>query len=386
LAAVAVAAFLLGTMAGPMFAGSALAPITLQPGQQITIIAADLPTPTPAPTPTPTPMPTPTPNGTLVPSNVNSTGTADAAAALNSWIATVPNGSTIVFKAGGIYRLDSSILLAGRSNLTFEGNGSTLRANATGSASLSSPFRLNPGNSGIVIRDFTIVGNNPNVTTLYTAGQEDQMGVLIYGSSNIEVAHNTISHTWGDGVYVGANNSTHAPSDGISIHDNTFAYIGRQGVALIASTNVLIEHNSFDRVGIHVLDIEPDLSWQVNHHITFRNNTVGSYSWSDKYVGLFVAMNGAGGTAPYNVTVTGNTVAGNATPGYPGEHARGINADSSMSRAANIVFTNNTTTLPVLGTVFVFQHVDGLTITGNVQPLASGSLAWISDCTSVTGP
>ena len=26
------------------------------------------------------------------------------------------------------------------------------------------------------------------------------MGVLIYGSTNIEVAHNTISHTWGDGV------------------------------------------------------------------------------------------------------------------------------------------------------------------------------------------
>jgi len=33
--------------------------------------------------------------------------------------------------------------------------------------------------------------------------------------------------------------------------------------------------------------------------------------------------------------------------------------------------------------VLNFAHIDGLTVTGNVQPLTSGSLAAISDCTNV---
>jgi hypothetical protein len=45
--AIAVAAFLMGSLTGSAVAGTALAPITLQPGQQVTIIAA---TPTPKPT------------------------------------------------------------------------------------------------------------------------------------------------------------------------------------------------------------------------------------------------------------------------------------------------------------------------------------------------
>jgi hypothetical protein len=51
--AVALAAFLAGAISSPLLASSALAPITLQPGQQITIVAADLPTPTTAPTVSP---------------------------------------------------------------------------------------------------------------------------------------------------------------------------------------------------------------------------------------------------------------------------------------------------------------------------------------------
>jgi hypothetical protein len=51
--AVALAAFLAGAISSPLLASSALAPITLQPGQQITIVAANLPTPTTAPTVSP---------------------------------------------------------------------------------------------------------------------------------------------------------------------------------------------------------------------------------------------------------------------------------------------------------------------------------------------
>ena len=57
---------------------------------------------------------------------------SDASAALISFVATVPDGSTIVFKAGGVYRLDRALKLSSRHNLTFEGNGATLKAAGTG--------------------------------------------------------------------------------------------------------------------------------------------------------------------------------------------------------------------------------------------------------------
>ena len=336
--------------------------------------------PTPAPTPTPAPA-----NTVTVPASIDATGASDVSAALNSFIKSTPDGSTIVFKAGGTYRLDQGLVLANRHNLAFEGNGATLRATSTGTASLGSPFRLNPGNSYITIRNFTLVGSNPNTTTVYNPGQEDQMGVLIYGGTNIEIAHNTISHTWGDGVYIGPNISTQASSNSVWVHDNTFSYVGRSGIALTAASNVTVERNSFDKVGLHVFDIEPDYAWEVNTFDTFRNNTVGSYGLSTAYVGFLFASNGAAGSTVHDVTVTGNTVTGNPHQGYDGS-PRGLNTYVTAARQQNIVFTTNTTTMAAAGPVLYFANVDGVTVTGNRQPLLSGSQAQFSNCTGVVYP
>lgn len=82
------------------------------------------PTLTPKPTPTPTPTATPpAPAGIAVPSSIDATGSSDASAALMSFLNTVPDGSTIVFKAGGVYRMDSALKFSGRHNLVFEGPG-----------------------------------------------------------------------------------------------------------------------------------------------------------------------------------------------------------------------------------------------------------------------
>ena len=101
----------------------------------------------------PTPTPTPFVGGVPVPSTIDATGTSDASAALNSWLPSVPNGSTIVFKAGGVYRMDQSLAVGRRQNLVLEGNGATLwssggwtvkirssrRTSATTSRSATSP-------------------------------------------------------------------------------------------------------------------------------------------------------------------------------------------------------------------------------------------------------
>jgi hypothetical protein len=96
---------------------------------------------------------------------------------------------------------------------------------------------------------------------------------------------------------------------------------------------------------------------------------------------LFIA-DGAAGSITHDVTVTGNTVVGNphSGDGTP----RGLNTWVTLARRQNIVVTNNSTSQAARGSVFKFAHVDGLVVSGNTQPLVSGSLLYVSDCTGVT--
>jgi hypothetical protein len=325
-----------------------------------------------------------------VPTSIDATGSSDASAALKAFIKSVPDGSLIAFRAGTTYRLDQGIALYGRRNLVFEGNGATLRANNPGGTWMGGPFNVNSQrtsfgqNSHITIRNFNLVGSNPNTTTIYGGG-ENQHGVGIWGGTYIEITGNRISKTYGDGVYVSGNDDTHASADSVWVHDNTFTYVGRNGIALLAGTNVLVEGNSFDKVGIHVLDLEPDWTYQANAYVTFRNNSVGSYGHSSTWVGFLLASNGAAGTAAHDVTVTGNTVTGNPRSGYDGS-PRGLNTYVTTARQRNIKVTDNTSTLAARGPVLYFAGVDGVTVTGNRQPLVSGSQALFSNCTGVVHP
>ena len=73
------------------------------------------------------------------------------------------------------------------------------------------------------------------------------------------------------------------------------------------------------------------------------------------------------------VTVSGNTVSG-----------KSLTTIIDLARRQNVVFTNNSSLVSAGGPVLHFAHIDGLTVTGNVQPMTSGVLASITDSTGVT--
>ncbi|HET6361721.1 MAG TPA: hypothetical protein VFH11_06655, partial [Gemmatimonadota bacterium] len=104
---------------------------------------------------------------------IDATGTWDVTGPLNSYLASVPNGSVIQLPAGARYRVEGIVRLVGRKNLTIEGNGALLFANSTGSGATPPPgFDRNwprnryhleiRGGSGIVIRNLVVRGANPN--------------------------------------------------------------------------------------------------------------------------------------------------------------------------------------------------------------------------------
>lgn len=325
------------------------------------------PSPTRTPTPTAAPTPTPAPGGIAVPDSIDSTGASDASAALNTWLATVPDGSTVVFKAGGTYRMNVALQLANRHNLVLEGNGATLKS-AGGYDQLSSLIVLGHKyggswtgtNSGVVIRDFNLVGTSPKPGT-YIGGEESQHGVEIEDSTNIEISHITVSAVYGDGIKVGGT------SNGVWFHDSHVYSAGRNGVTVTMGQNVTVENDAFDDSGYCTWDVESNTSSEHSSNFIFRNNTAGT--WSN----AFGAADGIAGSQVSGVTVTGNKVTGGS-----------LSTIINLARRQNVVFTNNVSTVTARGPVLVFAHVDGLTVTGNSEPLSSGSLVSVSDCTSVT--
>ena len=335
---------------------------TPTPAPVVTPRPSPSPTPTPAPVATPTPTPAPVVAGIAVPATIDATGSSDASAALISFVNTVPDGSTIVFKAGGVYRMDAALKFAHRHNLTFEGNRATLRANG-GTTETSSLFWLGSyggGNSGILIRNFTLAGNS-STPGVYQSGREGAHGILVDSGSAIEITGVTVRGVWGDCLYVGS------AASGVSFHDATCASNGRNGVTVTSAKNLTVQRVAFPKSGYCTFDIEPNVSTESASNIRLLDNTVGTWTNS------FLSAEGAAGSIVNGVTVSGNSVTGGSLLTIIG-----------LSRRQNVVFTNNRSTIAAWGPVLRFAHIDGLTVTGNVQPLTSGVLASITDSTGVT--
>ena len=323
-----------------------------------------------------------------VPSSIDSSGATNAGTALQSFINSQPNGTVINFKAGGVYRLSRGLNIANRHHLVLVGNGAVLRAAGSNTLNAASPIVIEGANSDIVVRGFRIEGNNPDTgTAIYHNGAEGQQGIALYGGTRIEIAGNIIRKTWGDAVYANEKIATNSWVDGLWVHANTITTIGRSAFTINGAKNVLLERNDIDQIGGMVMNIEPDLSSQGAINVTFRSNTVGVWGMTPVFTSHFVACANnkvAPGAVIRGITVTGNLVTEGAPNSTNTNNAGGLSTWIGKNRTSNITFTNNSTTKAGRGAVFVFEHIDGLTVTGNTQPLTSGALMSISDSTGVT--
>jgi len=326
-----------------------------------------------------------------VPASIDASGSSDASAELIAFIKGVPNGSVISFPGSGVYRIDKGLLLAGRKNLVLDGNGATLKMRGAGNDEAASAFLLR-GSSHIAIRQFTVFGNNPNTTTIFVSGNENAHVLSLSGwygggpSSYVEISNVTASHVYGDGAYLeGRNVAPYEPSHDVWIHDNDWSYIGRNAISSIDVTDLLVEANHFDKIGGAAWDIEPNFAPQVVLRNTYRDNRVGSYGHMPQFVAWFVVSYNVENSLLDHLVVAGNDVSGTGSSGFDGS-ARGLNSKFA-SPATNVVFKNNTSSRTVAGPgVLYFKNIDGVIVTGNQQPLSSGTLAQFVYCTAIVYP
>ena len=151
------------------------------------------------------------------------------------------------------------------------------------------------------------------------------------------------------------------------------------GVALTdGARNVVVSNCVLDQVALYAFDLEPNgvvkggvLAGAEN--VRFSNNTIGRYGLDHDYTPLLFAATGNG--PQRHIEFSGNHVTG-------GSLLIGVwNVAGSARSTSTSSTTGARSVSPGLHEV---RGVAGLTVTGNTQPLSSGSLTKVSSCTSVT--
>jgi hypothetical protein len=226
------------------------------------------PTPTPGPAPTPTPGPAPTPGAGVyyVPASIPADCSRDVAADIASWIASVPNNSTLVFGANACYKTERPITVANRVGLTLNGNGALFRRFEVSPVELQWPYGNRhfsfTGDSNIVVRNMRIVGINtvsddpvnwPGYGSYHQAFEFDH-AFSFSGVQGIVVEDVSVNAVYGDGVYIGGRTlNTNARISRVTVDQN-----GRQGIGLAYVDGLLIENVTLLHSRRSGVDFEPN--------------------------------------------------------------------------------------------------------------------------------
>jgi hypothetical protein len=322
-----------------------------------------------------------------VPGSVDATGSSDVSGELQAVIDDAPNGSTIVFKAGGTYRLDEGLHVSGRRNLTLDGRGARLDLPRTDLGFRSIGIQVRGGSTGTTIRDFVLVGNHAAAGTsgAYEADRQNNHGIAVLSAKDTLIEGVVMRRIWGDCLYV-SRDAGGAWSDGVTLRGSTCRLTGRHGVGLIAGSNIRIVNSVFDELGLFVVDIEPNQGDEGADGVVVRGNDIGSYGLTDQWDSWLLAACGGKTTNATirDVTVTGNTVEGNRQ-GWSGQvKALHLKICGERGVREDFTVTDNVAQATVTGPAMTFTEVDGVTVTGNRQPLSSGTLATFPGSTGVT--
>jgi hypothetical protein len=299
-----------------------------------------------------------------IPAAISRDCSVDVTQAIRSWIASVPNGSTVRFGSGACYRIDGTLELRDRRGLVLAGNGATFRATTTGGIWRSQWRAL--GGSNLVFRNMTVQGGNPAGGT-HVFELQHQHAFDLEGVAGVEIADVHAEDLYGDCVYIGQGlDARKAWSTGIHVHDSSCARTGRMGIAVTAGSDVLVERTSFHQIALTVFDIEPNGAGFGARNITFANNEA-----TGRLTGAFFSAVGDGPVD--SVAVIDNRTAGGAmymaVLAPPGQRRSNIAISGNSSDTGH--YAPGSAALDL-------ERVDGANVWDNDIPLSGPNMALVS--------
>lgn len=237
-----------------------------------------------------------------VPRSIDRTGTRDVGHALSAFIASVPNGSTIVFRRGTYRCAGPCIRLYGRRHLTFRGRGSTIRNVGDGRHPINSAFFLDRGNHGITIKNFRLRGGNPHAATrrAYHQGVEHASGIILYnGNSDIRMTRLRIRDQWGHCLYM-ASLPGRRINRRITFRRSRCTRTGVMGLVIASGRRVRFIKNVIRDTALYPIDIEDGTAGQPVRRVTIRNNRIKRWSWNEYYTCHAIVGDSSAGLKPFS--------------------------------------------------------------------------------------
>jgi Right handed beta helix region len=302
------------------------------------------------------------------------TGKVDATADLQALIDGTPDGGVVRLAARSDYRVEGTLVVEERHGLRIEGNGARIFATTVGDLHRGQIRII--GGSDLVVSDLEIHGAHPHAglaERAYVPELEGQYGIRLDGATDVEIDRVRIRDVYGDFVYISRHEGDRRWSERVWIHDSNFARNGRQGIAVVAGRDVVIERNTFTDTRRATIDLEPNSpSWGAdNVHII--DNEIGPGRL------LFVA---AGGRGPVNrVVVARNVLRGHLLNLWV------IPPDGDHRQRFWVV--DNTSDTGAARPPLQFTRADGVIVSGNRQPMTKPGEALVQavdSCdVSVTG-
>jgi Right handed beta helix region len=286
--------------------------------------------------------------------DIDPTGATDVTADLQALFDSTPDGGVVRLQPDVNYRVEGTLVLEDRHDLRIEGNGARIFATTTGDLMRSHLKFI--GGSDLAVRDLEIEGANPHAgldDRAFVPELEGQYGIHLDGVTAIELDGVNVHDTYGDLVYVSRHEGDRRWSQQVWIHDSTFARSGRQGIAVVAARDVVIEHNRFTDMRRATVDLEPNSPAWGAENIHILDNQVGPGRL------LFVA---AGGLGPIDwVVIARNTLRG---------HLLNLRVEPPEgTRRQRFWVVDNTSDTKALDAPLQFTRTDGVMVHGNRQPV-----------------
>ena len=320
------------------------------------------------------------------PASIAADCSADAGSQLSAQVNGLPPNSVVTLKAGGCYLINSVANITGRTGLTINGNGATLKRTTAGSTGQTLPLLNLISDTNLTISNLKIQGayNRANGGGAY----EGNYGIQFEADHGVQINDVALSDVQGDFLTLSPPNDAaiQSLSTGVSIVNSTFTNAGYHGLTVEAVNGLTVSNDTFTNMGVDAMDFEYD-----NYSTFFDANgnpiqaaqdniLITKTTWNDWQDDWFASLQGQmPGVQQDNVTLSGNTL----NAGSPLVEVTGTNPylTSSQYQNKNLVIMNNTGLQPAISThgsgppgtesTMDIQGVVGLTITGNTLALTT---------------
>jgi hypothetical protein len=317
-----------------------------------------------------------------VPLSIPSDGSADAAAALRSWIASVPDGTassrSVLQFSGGTYRIDSLLHLTSRSYLLFHLGGATLKWAARPDDARRLLWFTTC--TGITVRSGKLLG-----TYAYPASGDafvpayQHMHAVCVDQSSCDVYDCAISGFYGDGVDFTNEAGTSRTSSGRISSCNIWK-VGRNAISAVCADGVLLDHNRIQQTGYWGVDCEPNAGQTAAcRNVTVDHNTWGGQGGATSRVVFGVVPR----AAVSDITFTNNAILGRDASMWI--NFNGTDVVSTRYRPTGITIAGNgcdTISQPNVWPVF---SADGVSANNDSIPVSGGTALALHDVAGFAG-